>query len=96
MPNKEAILAAVAAALDGMGMDGGEMDEYGEGEEVGPNEVPIWSKLDVSVNDEGRGPIHSKESIFKKLMAQQPRTVDAYGMPAAGDQEEMMMATGLV
>ncbi len=94
---KQQIMDAISQVLDSMGVSGLEEDIFGEGEGVGQeNNVPIWSQLQVGVNDEGRGPIHDKGALFGFNKMSKPPMVDNYGMPAAGDQEEMMLATGLV
>lgn len=95
---KSTIMDAISQALDGMGIssDLGN-DEYGENDTVGQdNEVPIWSKLQVGVNDEGRGPIHDKSALFGNKQMSKPPTVDNYGMPVDDEQSEMMSALGLV
>jgi hypothetical protein len=94
--NKQMVLDAVSRALDGMGMGDMGGDEYGEDDSIGPNEVPIWSKLQVGVNDEGRGPIHDKSALFGMDRTSKPPTVDNYGMPVDDDASEMMSALGLV
>lgn len=97
MHKKQQILDAISQVLDAMGVDADiDADDFDENGLTSTNEVPIWSKLDVSVNDEGRGPIHSKDALFGVKKMTQPTQVDAYGMPMPGDQEEMMSALGLV
>ncbi len=94
--NKQAVLDAVSQALDSMGLDMGG-DEYDEaGAMAGDNNVPIWSQLQVGVNDEGRGPIHDKSAIFGMDRTSKPPTVDNYGMPMDDGQDEMMSALGLI
>lgn len=97
-PNKQQILDAVSQALDAMGVSGGDGDEYDEngGMGGGDNNVPVWSQLQVGVNDEGRGPIHDKSALFGMDRTSKPPTVDNYGMPVDDDQSEMMSALGLV
>jgi hypothetical protein len=95
--DKAKLLEVISQALDGMGMDDGMTDMYDESGLLPNNEVPVWSKLDVSVDDEGRGPIHSKDSLFKALQQiGKPVQIDAYGMPYDDDQEELMLASGMV
>ncbi len=98
MNNKQQILDAISQALDAMGMDGGMGDMYGEEMGVGDdNRVPIWAELDVSVDDAGRGPIHSKEALFGAKKMRQPfQQTDQYGMPMDDQGAEMMTALGMV
>jgi hypothetical protein len=69
-------------------------DMYGEEDSVADG-VPIWSALDAGTLGSTKGPIHDKSALQKVMQAEAPAT-DAYGMPVAGDQEEMMSALGLV
>lgn len=95
--NKQLILDAISQALDGMGMTDMGGDEYDEeGAMEGDNSVPIWSQLDAGTLGQGSGPIHNKDDLLGINRTSKPPMVDAYGMPAAGDQEEMMTAMGLV
>ncbi len=100
MIDKNAILQAISQALDAMGVSGGGDDEFNEDQSVsGPNNVPIWSQLDVSVPDEGRGPIHSKSALFGPVgnyRDTQPMATNMYGMPQDDDSAEMMTAMGMV
>jgi hypothetical protein len=90
---KQKILDAVAQALDAVGMDTGG-DEYGELAET--NSVPIWSQIDVSVPDAGRGPIHDKSALFNAAKEARAIQTDAYGMPLPGEHEFGMTALGMV
>lgn len=95
--DKEAILAAVAQALDGMGMSAGSDDEYGEGDGVGAdNSVPIWSKLQMPKMGPGMGTLHDKSALMGQTEQDKPPTVDNYGMPVDDQSEEMMSAMGVV
>lgn len=97
MHKKQAILDAVSQALDAMGVSSGDMDFYDESEEMtGENKVPIWRELEVSVNDQGRGPIHNKADLFKGIDMSKPPQVDNYGMPVDDQGAEMMTALGMV
>lgn len=99
MMDKNAILQAVSQALDAMGISSGE-DDYGEDQSVStPNNVPIWSQLDVNVPDQGRGPIHSKSSLFGPVgnyRDTQPMATNTYGMPVDDQSDAMMSAMGMV
>lgn len=107
MATKEEILAAISSALDIMGLGGTGPDDYGEQAET--NEVPTWGKMDVSVPDAGRGPIHDRAALFQNStqglfdsdkMSKPPQvgnfTTDAYGMPLPQDQEEGMSMMGIL
>lgn len=97
MHNKEQILAAISQALDAMGMDAGmEGDMYGEDGTVAANEVPVWSKLEAGTLGQSQGIIHDKSKLQGAMMAAEPESVDTYGLPVAGDQEAMMLATGMI
>jgi hypothetical protein len=96
MADKQRILEAISQALDAMGMDSGEEDIYDENGMTSENTVPIWSQLQIGVEDSGRGPIHDKNALFGVKKMTEPQRVDQYGMPMAGDQEEMLSALGLV
>lgn len=85
--NQAMALAAVGITCDG--------DEYAENQD--PSEVPTWDALDVGVEKTTRGPIANTASIFRQMAkSQKPQAVDAYGMPVAGAEEDMMLATGMV
>ncbi len=96
--NKQAVLQAVSQALDAMGMSDQGGDEYDESGGMGQpeNNVPMWSQLQVGVDDQGRGPIHDKAALFGMDRTSKPPTVDNYGMPVDDDQSEMMSAMGLI
>ena len=98
MHKRQAILDAVSQALDAMGVDADmDADDYGENMEVaGENTVPIWSQLEVGVEDAGRGPIHDKSALFKGLQMSKPPQLDNYGMPVDDEAAEMSVAMGLV
>lgn len=98
MANKQMILDAISQALDAMGISGDvdTDDVYDENGMMPQNQVPVWSQLDASMLGQGNGPIHSKDSLMKGIQMSKPPQVDNYGMPASGDQEEMMTAMGLV
>lgn len=100
MASKQELLAAISQVLDQMGLGGDGGDVYDESGMTAENEVPVWAKLNVNVSDEGRGPIHDKGALFgAKQFTKPPEVgnyVDDYGMPASGDQEEMMSAMGMV
>lgn len=98
--DKNQILQAVSQALDSMGVTSSDPDFYGESEAVQENNVPIWSQLQVGVNDEGRGPIHDKAALFQqaKQMSKPPMVgnFNEYGMPQDDEGAEMMTAMGMV
>lgn len=95
--NKQALLDVISQALDSMGMDAGGGDEFDDGGGMdGTNEVPIWSKLSAGSLGSTNGPIHDKSMLMDTDKMSKPPMVDNYGMPAAGDQEEMMLAMGMV
>lgn len=95
--NKQMILDAISQALDGMGMDTGDQDEYGESEMMEGNEVPVWSKLQAGTLGQGSGAIHDKSALMLGAdRTSKPPMTDNYGMPASGDQEEMMTALGII
>jgi hypothetical protein len=96
--NKQAVLDAVSQALDSMGMDLGDGDEYGESDMLGGgggNEIPIWSKLQAGELGTTNGPIHDRALLAPRQMDKPPQ-VDNYGMPVDDQSEEMMSALGLV
>ncbi len=96
-PNKQSILAAVAQALDAMGMPSDDGDPYGEGQGVsGSNPVPVWSQLKAGTLGQGGGPIHDKSSLMGMDRLSKPPTVNNYGMPVDDGSDEMMSAMGLV
>lgn len=100
MASKQEILAALSQVLDqmGIGEDGG--DVYDESGLTAANEVPVWSKLAVGVEDEGRGPIHNRAALFGGKQFTKPPEVgnyiDSYGMPVDDQGAEMMTAMGVV
>ncbi len=95
--NKQAILDVISQALDGMGMDSLGGDEFDEDMGMeGTNEVPVWSRLEAGTLGQTGGAIHDKSALMGVDKMSKPPQVDNYGMPAAGDQEEMMSALGLV
>lgn len=97
MKNKQAILDAVSQALDAMGMQMGDGDEYGESDSLGgENSVPIWSQLQAGTLGQTNGAIHDKSALLGMDRTSKPPTVDNYGMPVDDDQSEMMSALGLV
>lgn len=95
--NKQAILDAVSQALDGMGMPMGEVDDYGEMADAGDNTMPIWSQLKAGTPlGQGGGAIHNKDDLLGMDRTSKPPMVDNYGMPVDDDQDEMMVAMGLI
>ncbi len=98
MIDRNAILAAVSQALDGMGVPQGDGDEFDESGGMGQqeNNVPIWSQLETGVPDSTRGPIHDRSMTFGMDRTSKPPTVDNFGMPVDDEGAEMMSAMGLV
>lgn len=93
--NKSQMVEAFSRFLDQMGMEGMETDEYGENPAIDGGRLPVWAELDASMLGQGMGPLHSKESLFK-MDDQIPMQMDQYGMPQGSDQEEMMIAMGMI
>lgn len=93
--DKNQLLSAFSQFLDTMG---GQLndDHYGEEEDMGSGRLPIWSEMDAAVPDVSMGPIHSRESLFKKLQETAPMQQNAYGMPVDDQAAEMMIATGMM
>jgi hypothetical protein len=92
MQDKAKMVELFSRFLDQMGMDGMEMDDYGE---MDSGSLPIWSQINASELGQGMGPLHSKESLMRQ-MDSTPVPVNQYGIPTSSDQEEMMIATGMV
>jgi len=82
-------------ALEGLGIDccSGQGDDF-YGAEDPTNTLDKWSEMEVSIPDAGRGPIVDKSALFTQQM-QQPQT-NTYGLSMPGEDEEMMMASGMV
>lgn len=93
--NKQAVLDAVSQALDAMGMQMGDGDEYGESDMIGANEVPIWSKLEAGQLGSTPGQIHDRALLQPRQMDKPPQ-VSNYGMPVDDESSEMMTALGMV
>jgi hypothetical protein len=94
--NKQAILDAVAQALEGMGMGEPDGDEYGEDEGLGGNQVPIWSQLNAGTLGKTPGQIHDLSALLGEDRTSKPPTVSNYGMPVDDDAEELMTSLGIV
>lgn len=93
--DKAQLLSAFSQFLDTMG---GQLndDHYGEEDTGFDGRLPIWSEMDAAVPDVSMGPIHSRESLFKKLQEAAPTQQNAYGMPQDDQAAEMMIATGMI
>jgi len=94
---KLAILSAMddehlSLALEGVGIDCCGMDEDPLGEDAS-NALDKWNEIEVSVPDAGRGPIVDKSALF---MPKQEVMTNTYGLPEPGEDEDLMMATGMV
>lgn len=94
--DKNQLLQAFSQFLDQMGHDGFNEDYYGEDPTLADGNLPIWSQLDASVPDESKGPIHSRNSLFKVLEESAPFEIDTYGMPRDDAAAEFMIATGMI
>lgn len=93
--DKNQLLQAFSQFLDTMGADLSG-DVYGEEMDMGSGRLPIWAELDTAVPDVSMGPIHSRESLFKKMQEEAPIEMDMYGMPRDDQAAEFLLATGMM
>ena len=85
----------LSAALEAIGIDCCDKDEYGENAAGSGSNIATWSQLDVSVPGGGnRGPIADKNLLFKTKEPVMKH--DQLGLQQPGESEEMMLAAGLV
>jgi hypothetical protein len=100
MASKQEIIQQVVQLLSQLDEGGG--DVFDENGMTSGGEVPIWSKLQAGTLGQGGGAIHNKAALQgagemrAPLVGNYIDKRDMFGMPQAGQQEEMMAALGIV
>lgn len=82
-------------ALEAVGIDCGDQDEYGEGNANGSS-IDTWKSLDVSVPGGGKLPPIANKNVLFKVAQERPIVRDQLGLSMPGEEEELMSSTGLV
>ena len=82
-------------ALEAVGINCGDMDEYGEGNANGST-IDTWQSLNVSVPGGGKLPPIADKNVLFKMKPERPVVRDQLGLNMPGEEEELMASTGLV